>query len=106
MAIERSTGQTRTERFLAQLCDRTFLKLWCYPNPFKADGKELCDVMAVFEDHVFLFFDRESRKFDAVDKDVGLTWDRWKREAIDKQIKTAAGAKSYIERQRDHVYLD
>jgi hypothetical protein len=106
MAIERSTGQTRTERFLAELCDRTFLKLWCYPNPFKADGKELCDVLAVFEDHVFLFFDRESRKFDAVDKDVGLTWDRWKREAIDKQIKTAAGAKSYIERYRDRVYLD
>jgi hypothetical protein len=58
-----------------------------------AAGKELCDVLAVFENHVFLFFDRESRRFDAVEKDMHLTWDRWKREAIEKQIKTAAGAK-------------
>jgi hypothetical protein len=47
MAIEKSTGQTRTEQYLSHLCDRTFLKIWSYANPFKADGKELCDLMAV-----------------------------------------------------------
>ena len=106
MRVEKSLGQTPTERYLATLCDRTFLRLWCYPNPFKAGGKELCDMLAVFEDHVFLFFDRESRRFDAVEKDVHLTWDRWKREAIDKQIRTAAGAKNYVRRYRDHIFLD
>lgn len=63
--------------------------------PFKADGKELCDLIAVFENHVFRFFDRESRKFDRLGPDIGLTWDRWKKEAITKQIGTAAGAKRY-----------
>ncbi len=62
-------------------------------------------MLAVFEDQVFLFFDRESRRFDAVEKDVHLTWDRWKREAIDKQISTAAGAKNYVRRYRDHIFL-
>ena len=106
ISIQKSIGQTPTERYLAELCDRTFLKLWNYPNPFKADGKELCDLLVVFENHVFLFFDRESRKLDAADKDIFITWDRWKREVIDKQIRTAGGAKNYIERNRDAIFLD
>jgi len=105
VAIEKSKGQTPTEAFLAELCDRTFLKLWCYANPYKSDGKELCDVLAVFEDHVFVFFDRESRKFDDC-KDVEITWERWKREVIQKQINTAKGAKRYILQNSSEIYLD
>lgn len=106
MAIHKSSGYTSTERYLSHLCDRTFLGLWSYANPFKADGKELCDLIAVFENHVFLFFDRESRKFDRVDADVHLTWERWKKEAITKQIRTAAGAKRYVLDNRDQIFLD
>lgn len=105
MAIQKSIGQTPTERFLSQLCDRTFLNLWSYTNPYKTDGKELCDLIAVFENNVFLFFDRESRKFD-YGGDVLLTWERWKKEAITKQIRTAGGAKRYVLKHRDQIYLD
>jgi hypothetical protein len=105
MAIEKSGGQTPTEQYLSQLCDRTFLNLWSYGSPYKTDGKELCDLIAVFEKNVFLFFDRESRKFDH-GRDVLLTWERWKREAITKQIRTAAGAKRYVLNHRDQIYLD
>jgi hypothetical protein len=105
MAIQKSVGQTRTEQYLSQLCDRTFLNLWSYTNPHKADGKEFCDLIAVFENNVFLFFDRESRKFDD-GGDVLLTWERWKKEAITKQIRTAAGAKRYVLNHRDQIYLD
>ena len=59
MKIIKSEGVTPTERLLADLCDRSFLKLWSYPNPFKEDKDELCDLLAVFENHVFIFFDRE-----------------------------------------------
>ena len=89
MAIKKSKGVTRTEKLLSTLCDKTFLKLWSYPNPFNDDRKELCDLIAVFEDHVFIFFDRESLKFDGVVKDILVTWNRWKRKAIDKQINPA-----------------
>jgi hypothetical protein len=61
MAIVKSSGVTPTERLLADLCEKSFLKLWSYPNPFKDDRKELCDLLAVFENHVFIFFDREGR---------------------------------------------
>ncbi len=51
-SILKSFGVTSTEKLLADLCDSTFLKLWSYPNPFKSDGKELCDVLAVFENQI------------------------------------------------------
>jgi hypothetical protein len=105
MAIEKSVGQTATEQYLSHLCDGTFLRPWSYANPFKADGKELCDLIAVFEDTIFLFFDRESRKFDR-EGDVLLTWGRWKKEAIEKQIRTASGAKRYVLGNRDQIFLD
>ena len=103
--IQKSKGVTKTEELLSELCDRTFLKLWSYPNPYKDDGKELCDLLAVFEDHVFIFFDRESRKFDNTTKEIDVTWKRWKKEAIDKQVKTSAGAERYI-RNRREIFLN
>jgi hypothetical protein len=106
MSIVKSAGQTPTERILADLCDKTFLRLWSYPSPFKADGKELCDLLVVFDDRVFLFFDRESRKFGDPEKDLQLQWRRWKKEVIDKQIATAEGAKSYLLKFPDKVYVD
>ena len=106
MRITKSKGLTPTERLLSELCDNTFLKLWSYPNPYKADGKELCDLLAVFENHVFLFFDRESRKFDKPGGDTLLTWKRWEREAVQRQVVTAAKAERYVFQYPDRIYLD
>lgn len=105
MVIKKSEGVTRTEGLLADLSNTTFLRLWSYPNPFTEDRKELCDLIAVFADHVFIFFDRESRIFDGAEKDILVTWNRWKRRAIDKQIKTAKGARKYISSGRP-IFLD
>ena len=105
MGIVKSSGTTRTERLLAELCDRSFPRLWSYPNPSKDDGKELCDLLAVFENHAFVFFDRENRQIDNPDKDPYVVWERWKRDTIDAQIKTAKGAERYLRSGRG-VYLD
>ena len=59
--IKKSLGITETEKMLAEFCERTFLKLWSYPNPYKGDGHELCDLLAVFGDYVFIFFDRKKQ---------------------------------------------
>lgn len=105
MAIVKSSGVTPTERLLADLCERSFLKLWSYPNPFKDDRKELCDLLAVFENHVFIFFDRESRHLDNIDKDPMVNWERWKRVAIEDQLRTAHGAEGYVRSGRG-IFLD
>ena len=96
MKIEKSKGVTPTEEWLSNLCERTFLKLWSWPNPCKQDGKELCDLIAVFDDHVFVFFDRESNSLQDAGKNINVTWSRWKKQVIDKQINTAKGAERYI----------
>jgi len=105
MPIIKSTGVTPTERLLAELCERSFLKLWSYPNPFKDDGHELCDLLAVFENRVFIFFDRENELVESSDKDPLVLWNRWKRNVIDAQIRTVHGAARYIKSGRA-VFVD
>jgi hypothetical protein len=91
-----SGGVTATERLLAEFCERSFLKLWSYPNPHKDDGHELCDLLAVFGDTVFIFFDRENELPEIPESDPQVLWDRWKRNVIDRQVRTAHGAERYI----------
>lgn len=105
MKITRSEGVTSTERLLADLCDQSFLKLWSYPNPFKDDKDELCDLLAVFENHVFIFFDRENLAFSKEDNDPLINWNRWKKKVIDFQARTAHGAERYIKNGRG-IFLD
>ncbi len=38
------------ESFVQSLADRSFLTDWCYRNPSWPDGKELCDLLVVFDD--------------------------------------------------------
>lgn len=104
-SIQKSPGCTDTERMLAEFCDRTFLRLWSYANPFKSDGHELCDLLAVFGDHVFIFFDREKTLPHNIDKDLEILWTRWKARAIDAQTNTAHGAERYL-RGGGKIYLD
>ena len=103
--IIKSEGVTPTERLLADLCERSFLKFWSYPNPYKEDGDELCDLLAVFENHVFVFFDRECHVLDEGEKDTAVYWERWKKKVIDKQTCTAHGAERYIRSGRG-IFLD
>jgi hypothetical protein len=102
---ELSGGRTATERLLAEFCERSFLKLWSYPNPHKDDGHELCDLLAVFGDTAFVFFDREKILSEIPDKDPQVLWDRWKRKVIDRQVGTAQGAERYIRSGRP-IFLD
>lgn len=82
------------------------MKLWSYPNPYKADSKELCDLLAVFGDYVFIFFDRYSSQLTKVlDKDFQVRWNRWKSKVVDDQIKTAHGAERYILNENP-IFLD
>jgi hypothetical protein len=103
--IIKSEGLTPTEKLLADLCEKSFLKLWSYPNPFKDDRQELCDLLAVFENHVFIFFDRENMAFSKDDNDPLISWNRWKRKVIDDQTRIAHGAEGYIKSGRG-IFLD
>ena len=103
--IRKSHGTTRTENLLSGLCDCAFLQLWSYANPHKDDGHELCDLLAVFDKHVFVFFDREKAFPDETTPHTRISWERWKREAIERQVRTLGGAVKYIKSGRE-IFLD
>jgi len=85
MQIVKSDGVTRTERLLAKLCDRSFLRLWSYPNPFKDDRDELYDLLAVFENHVFIFLIVKISNLKSLTPIPSYFEERWKRKTIDAQ---------------------
>jgi hypothetical protein len=41
-------GKT-AERFVQQLALKSFLTDWCFPNPVLPNGKELCDLLVIFD---------------------------------------------------------
>jgi len=106
-SIDKSGGVSDTERLLANICEKTFLKLWSYPNPYKFDGHEMCDLIVVFDNHVFLFFDRYSSALDNYKSgDFMVAWNRWRKTTIDKQIKTVVGAERYLKNSKNKLFLD
>ena len=94
----KSAGTTASERYLAQLCERTFLTLWSYPNVFrdqcqkagKGDGKELCDLLVVFGDDVIIFSDKSCGFPDTGNPHVD--WSRWCKRSILKASDQLYGA--------------
>ncbi len=103
--VIKSEGTTPTEKLLALYCEAAFLKAWSYPNPYKDDGDELCDLLVIFENHTLIFFDREKVLKYPKDKSPEVIWKRWVRTAIDAQIRTVRGAERYLKGSRP-IYLD
>lgn len=103
--IKKSVGQTPTESMLIDLCNRTFLDIWAYANPYNDEHKEFCDVIAVFENHLFIFFDREKVLSQEFFDSVMINWDRWYRRVVEAQVQTCRGAERYL-RSGHPLYLD
>ena len=102
--IVKAVGVNNSEKLLTRLCDKVFLKLWTYSNTQKKLGKELCDVLVVFENHVFIFSDK-SNSFTKAET-IEISWNRWKNKAIDKSIKQIKKAEKWIINNPDKIFLD
>ena len=109
---EKYRMQTPSERYLYALCRRSFLSMWSFTSLYRdqgryqgrGQGKELCDLMVVFEDHVIIFSDKHC-KFPRT-ADLATDWSRWFRRAIWKSSRQAWGAARWIQSFPDRVYLD
>jgi hypothetical protein len=89
-----TAGLTQSERFVAWLCERAFLKLWTHPNPFGKKGKELCDCLVVCCDHVIIFSVKEIKYKETGDATTG--WERWTSNAVDKSVQQIWGAERWL----------
>jgi hypothetical protein len=105
-------GITNSERYLTQLARRAFLSLWSYVNPHtdegrskgKGDGKELCDLLVVFGDEILIFSDKHC-EFPS-HSDIGTSWSRWHRRAVEKSAKQLAGAERFIKEYPRRIFMD
>jgi hypothetical protein len=78
--LRKSHGTTDSEKYLAKLCQKSFLSMWSYPNVFrdngsKKEGKEICDLLVIFEDHIIIFSDKECAFPNS--GNIQLDWSRW-----------------------------
>ena len=104
-------GVTDAERYLKKLCDKTFLSLWSHAGIFRdqgksgpGDGKELCDLLVVFDNHVIIFSDKDCRFPNK--GNLALDWSRWFRRAVDDSARQIWGAERWIREHPDRLFFD
>lgn len=110
--IHRNDGVTAAERYLNKLCERSFLSLWSYSGIYrdqgrrgdKGDGKEVCDLLVVFENNILIFSDKDCELPDT--GNLELDWARWFRRAIQKSADQVWGAERWIKSYPDRLFLD
>ena len=110
--FKRSEGVTPSERYLKRLCDKTFLSLWSYPGVYRDQGqtqvqrlgKEVCDLLVVFENHIIIFSDKDCEFPNT--GNVNLDWCRWFRRAVKASAKQLWGAERWIRSFPHRLFID
>ena len=108
----KQAGVTGAERYLQRLCERTFLSLWSYPGVYRdqgqtatsKEGKEVCDLLVVFENDVIIFSDKDCKY--PTSGNHALDWSRWYRKAVLKSADQVWGAERWIKRYPNRLFLD
>lgn len=87
-------GITSSEKFVAALCERSFLRLWTHPTPKRKKNKELCDCLIVCGPHIVIISVKECEYKDTGDK---TGWERWEKAAIGKSVSQIWGAERWLQ---------
>ncbi len=80
----------RTEALVLDVCQRSFLSLWCHGNPRASDQKELCDLLVVCGLRIVIVSVKEIQLKATAQPADGLA--RWERKAVDASVKQIYGA--------------
>jgi hypothetical protein len=112
LSIQKADGVTPSERYLSKLCERSFLSLWSYPGVYRdqgkqddsREGKEVCDLLVVFENHIIIFSDKYCAF--PTTGDVKVNWGRWYNRAVLKSAQQIWGAERWIRQHPDRLFVD
>lgn len=105
--IEKSKGMTKSEEYLARLCEKSFLSLWSYPNlctDKKPSHDELCDLLVVFKNDIIIFSDK-SCEFPNTGN-LSKDWRRWYKRSILESSKQIYGAERWIKNYPNRIFVD
>lgn len=98
-------GINESEKYLAKLCEKTFLSLWSYPNVYYKKGKEFADLLVIFGNEVIIFQDK-SYKFPPTASTLEEGWRRWSQHTIVRGIEQVRGAERRLRNQSTQLYID
>lgn len=73
----------KAEKIVQDLAEKTFLIDWCFPNPKIRNGKELCDLLVIF-DNIAIIWQIKDLKLDKSGK--------YKKAEVDKNLRQLSGA--------------
>lgn len=110
--IQRRDGVNTSERYLKRLSDRSFLSLWSYSGVYRDQldcptakiGKEVCDLLVVFQDHIIIFSDKDCVYPDGDNEQ--LNWQRWFKRAVRKSAEQIWGGERWIKAHAQRLFLD
>ena len=83
-----------SEKYVANLCKKSFLPFWSFPNPLGKKDKELCDVLVVCGNTIILISVKDIQVSNHKDKSVQNT--RWVKKAVDDSIQQLYGAERFL----------
>lgn len=109
--LPRIEGVTAAERYLKRLCDHSSLSLWSYSGIYRdqdvgrnREGKEVCDLLVVFENHILIFSDKDCAFPDT--GNLRLDWSRWFRRAVWESAGQVWGAERWVRTYPDRLFTD
>lgn len=109
--INKGVGFNETEKRLIELSNNAFLGLWSYPNVFSDEGfaknksgKEVCDLLVVFENDIILFSDKDIKFHDTID--ISIAWKRWFKKSVAESAVQLYGAEKFLKENNGRLFLD
>lgn len=95
---------TRSEEFVTNLSQRSFLSFWSFPSPLGKRGNELCDLLAVCGSDILIVSVKE-----IVPKNTGdeeKDYKRWYRKAVEESCDQIKGAERFLKMNDAFVAQD
>ncbi|PXV61069.1 hypothetical protein CLV62_1263 [Dysgonomonas alginatilytica] len=86
---------TPSEKYVSELCEKSFLPFWSYLSPLGKNNKELCDVLLICENDIVIISIKDIKVSDHPDPSV--QYNRWHSKAIDGSLSQIYGAERFIE---------
>lgn len=87
---------TKSEKFVADLCDLSFLPFWSFPSPLGKKGNELCDLLVVCNNTIIIISVKDISPTNH--EDDFISFKRWVKKAIEDSVSQINGAESFLEK--------
>lgn len=86
---------TPSEKYVSELCEKSFLPFWSYPSPLGKNDKELCDVLLMCGNDIVIISIKDIKVSEHSDQSI--QYNRWYSKAIDASINQIYGAERFLE---------